>query len=156
MNSRKSIYPFLCEKRCLKPLIAPEGAAWNLMHQCRLRVKIWWCGVRKKRAYQTSVSSSLLEATLAATHQNLQPNCWQLSCIVGNVGARFSHEIEQHYLWSCPSSVQQERGALTGGSAPVTTFGKHLFNHHRGNLLTLFIVSAGETNHASWLPQDPI
>lgn len=37
-------------------------------------------------------SSSLLEAILAAasiTHLKLQLNCRQLSCIVGNVGARF-------------------------------------------------------------------
>ncbi len=75
---------------------------WCHLSQHRLRLKttslkmkkIWGCGVRKKWAYQTSVtrSSSLLKASLAATsitHLNLWLNFWWSSGIVGNVGTKF-------------------------------------------------------------------
>ncbi len=54
-----------CEKNCIKPFVCQEGAVWDLInclkwchlsqHQLGLK-KIWRCGVRKKWAYQTSVS----------------------------------------------------------------------------------------------------
>ncbi len=48
---------YICERSCMKPFVAPEGAVWSLMHcQHWLRLKttslkmkkIWGCRVREK------------------------------------------------------------------------------------------------------------
>ncbi len=76
-------------------------AAGLTAHHHGLQLQQWlsdhggYCGVRKKRARQTSVAPHLrwrLQTTLAATsitRTNLRLNRWWSSCIVGSVGTSF-------------------------------------------------------------------
>lgn len=84
------------KKSCIKPSVAPAmslesvsvGADDKSENETRLRVCTvdLWCPLLLS-AWGWGLKATV--ATISIAHLNLQPNCWQLSCIMGNVGASF-------------------------------------------------------------------
>lgn len=99
------------KKSCIKPSVAPAmslesvsvGADDKSENETRLRVCTvdLWCPLLLS-AWGWGLKAKV--ATISIAHLNLQPNCWQLRCVVGNVGTRIWQEEE---CWKAYSN--QER-----------------------------------------------